>query len=189
MMKKILSVFLVLAIASVASAEAVWFEVDEADAKDHYAPSDIITINVYADFDVGSLYIGAIASNGGTAEATGDLHPMLNLLPDTGTIINEGGILISIVTGSINYMAPPAPALEILYSFEFHVPDVPESTYLIIDDYTDYGTTPPTYTSVSDPTGYMIIISDMTEAVIHVIPEPMTIVLLGLGGLFLRRRK
>jgi len=186
-MNKLLSIFLVLAMASVASATAVWFVVDEADVKDDYAPSTVITINVVADFDVAGLTIGAIASNYGTAEAVGAVHANLSDLVWPGNIVNTGGILITNVTGNMPLTGGPAPALEILYSFEFHVPDVPESTYIIIDDYTDYGAS--IYTYIAGPGSTPLYVTDMTEAVIHVIPEPMTILLLGLGGLFLRRRK
>jgi hypothetical protein len=189
MMKKILSLFLVLAMASVASAAAVWFEVDSADAKDHYEGSDVITINVLADFDIASFKIGAISSSDGTAEAIGGLHPNLNVVPYEGDIINTGGILILDIHGDAGYGAPPAYAYEVLYSFEFHVPyGLDPSTYIMIDDYTDTSAQPPIYTAIADPY-WMYYIEDVEPAVIHVIPEPMTILLLGLGGLFLRRRK
>lgn len=66
-----------------------------------------------------------------------------------------------------------------LMVFEFHVPDLPWSTIIFVD-----------------PIGLQLfdkfnapLPSDVIPLEIHVSPEPMTVALLGLGGLFLRRRK
>lgn len=197
-MKKILSVFLVLAMASVASAASVWFVVDPLDAKDHYTPSDIIKINVLADFEVRGFNVMAMVANDGTAENNAQedglgLHPNFLQEPEkNGTIMNtplDGGVLLIYdISGTVPYGAPLVPVEAVLYSFEFHVPYVDDSTWITIDDYTDNSALPPIYTTVFDAY-YVINISDIGPAMIHVIPEPITIVLLGLGALFLRRRK
>ena len=188
-MKNLLTILLVLAMASAASASAVWLEVDPQDAKDSYMPSDVITINVVADFAVAGLGIGAIGADGGTATAINGLHPnLMTLLPvSQGTIVNAGGILIKNIAGGAAPGQPSAPVGATLYSFEFHVPQVDESTIITIDDITDYTVSPPLSTAVNDQY-YAIYLSDVGALQIHV-PEPMTIALLGLGGLFLRRRR
>ncbi|MHC4645106.1 MAG: PEP-CTERM sorting domain-containing protein [Planctomycetota bacterium] len=190
MMKKFLSLILVLAIASVASAEVAWFEVDPADAKDSYVGSDVITINLMADFIVGSVSTN-IGSDGGTAEAVGLLHPQLRILTpfSDGTLVNAGGLLITGIGGGTPVGQPGVAVGEVLYSFEFHVPEgLDESTYITIDDVTDMSQQPPLSTAIAAP-DYSVYLTDAGETVIHVIPEPMTIALLGMGGLFLLRRR
>ena len=186
-MKNLLTILLVLAMASAASASAVWLEVDPQDAKDSYMPSDVITINVVADFVVGGLTTN-IGADGGTAQAVGTLHPNLKTaLFYEGDLINAGGVLISNISGGAMVGQPGVPISAVLYSFEFHVPQVDESTIITIDDITDFTTQPPMSTGVSS-TDYMTYLTDIGALEIHV-PEPMTIALLGLGGLFLRRRR
>ena len=188
----IMLVLLAMAVAANASTSSVWFEVDAQDAASGYLPSDIITINLVADFDVGSISL-SIGADGGAAEAVGTLHPGLSIgtVPYyAGTLYNDLGILIIGIGGGMATSESAIPAGQVLYSFEFHVPDVQESTTIIIDDVT--GTNPlggaPLGTAVADK-NYSIYLTDVGSLAIHVIPEPMTMSLLVLGGLFLRRRK
>ena len=181
-MKKLLVLILVLAFASAASATNAWFEVDpdDPDGADGYQYSDILTINVIADFDMGSFTIGSIDATAGTAEGLPTINPTMDLMRKFGTLTNSGGVLITgpVGAGILTLYFPPLPAGEIICSFEFHVPDVDPSTEITISD--------------SGFVSFLYLgeeVSDMTDLVIHVTPEPMTIALLGLGGLFLRRRK
>ena len=186
-MKKLLTILLVLAMASAASASAIWLEVDPQDAKDSYQYSDVITINVVADFAVAGMTTNIGADNG-TAQAVGTLHPnLMTGLNYAGDLVNAGGVLIKNIAGAAAFGAPAAPAGAVLYTFEFHVPDVEDSTYITIDDITDYTTSPPMSTTANS-SDFSVYLTDMGSVTIHV-PEPMTIALLGLGGLFLRRRR
>ena len=179
-MKKLLVLILLMAMASAASAASVWFEVDESEpqlAGGGYSSSQIITINVVADFEIGSFALD-IASNFGTAEGAGPVNPAFDLFAEVGEIVNSGGVLITGTRGGIlTYLYPPLEAGEIIYSFEFHVPHLPDSTLIVIDD---CGFVSFLYSGTD--------VTDVEALVIHT-PEPMTIALLGLGGLFLRRRK
>ena len=68
-----------------------------------------------------------------------------------------------------------------LFEFEFHVPEgTPYSTIIILDALAGGYNYQQAAPGAADGWPY---------AEIHVVPEPMTIALLGLGGLFLRRRK
>ena len=186
-MKKILSLILVLAIGSVASAGSAWLEVDPQDAAESYAGSSIITINLVADSDVTGIALSIGTDLGGTASDPRVLHPAMVTTPYLGNLVNAGGVLISGITGGTAYGAPGVPAGLVLYSFEFHVPDGLEpSTIITIDDITDYSASPPMYTMISFEDYTMD--SDVDGVEIHV-PEPATIALLGFGALSLLRRR
>ncbi len=192
-MKKILSLILVLAIGSVASAATVWLEVD-GGAADAYAPSTVITINLVSDSLVTGIGSLAIGSDGGTAQAPLALHLLITALPNTGVIHNSGGILIHTIAGTTGTALPPVTiaAGEAIYSFDFHVPELPDSTYITIADYTGASPVgPPLSTSISwydAGSGQLGSMTDVGELVIH-IPEPATIALLGIGALSLLRRR
>jgi len=191
-MKKLLIMLVLLTMTVAANAASVWFEVDAQDVADSYMPSDIITINLVADFDVFAAAL-SIGADGGSAEAVGTLHPNLATGQApwyAGTLYNDLDILIIGISGGAPFGAPLAPAGAVLYSFEFHVPDLPPSTIIVINDVTgpDPLGGPALATSIAGQYYYPVL-TDVLPVEIHIIPEPMTIALLGLGGLFLRRRK
>jgi hypothetical protein len=139
----------------------------------------------------GSATAGTVIGTGvevpaGSGNDAGTINPLFDLMPNAGLVVNSGGVLFTgAKSGIFTYFDPPAPAYTVMYSFEFHVPEVQASTEITIYDvaYKDYK-------------GYIggdlqqgLVFDDATDAVIHVTPEPMTIALLGIGGLFLRRRK
>jgi hypothetical protein len=178
-MKKLIMI-LVMMIATSAMAASV--SLTGYDAQRDYAPSDIILFQLTSDAPVGTLQITEITTdNGGTAQ-----NPHLGaaiadgFVQDPGTLVNEGGVLIKGVAGDggsgMLEVAPGDP----FYSFEFHVPEVPASTYITIEF--------PKTNNITDKY-YGQVRTSVPSVTIHVIPEPMTIALLGLGGLFLRRRK
>ena len=178
-MRKLLALVIVLAFVSTASAASVRFEVAPGTPTfgggGSYSFGQVITINLIADFAVQSFSV-SIAGNYGTAVAAGPVNADFVVFPNSGTM-NTGGNLITGATGAVAFGSPNVDAEEILYSFDYLVPHLPYSTNIVIDD-----------------VGFVSIlgggtsIDDVDAFVVHT-PEPMTIGLLGLGGLFLRRRK
>ena len=181
-MKKLLVLSVMLALASSASAALV-VDVD-VNGQDwdgsSVKPSDIITVTW--------IYEGAPA-NGGIS----NLDYQVNCAPDLLAFSSDpqGYVLantlevverpdsFSVIGGfSIMGLAPGD-----LFALEFHVPDVPPSTIIELD---------------ASSGGWLGVVDGVAVpgpddswpfAAIHVIPEPMTMTLLGLGGLGLLRRR
>ena len=195
MMKKFLVLGVVLALSSSAMAGLVGLRVEPGDVEPiSYDHSTTITIEVYASgfyidypYDtIGFMDIASIQSdNGGTASSP-SLHTDLlsGVGVSAGDIVNSGGILIENIGGYIDQgdIVGVYPFPAVLYAFELHIPELPNSTILTI---TMSGL-------VIKNLGYNDPVPGVTATntlEIHIIPEPMTIALLGLGGLFLRRRR
>ena len=170
-MKKLLVLMLVLGIASAANASlliSVDGVTDPPDSSITIAPSDWVTIDVESDGLTNSLtevYLSIIGPG--------------SLDISAGTVYGEPGVpiekLVDLGDGMyyIDLMltgGPPPPDIPegtVVDLIEFHCDDLGDVTLLL-------GSTP--------------MGSEFDSQVIHQ-PEPMTIALLGLGGLFLRRRK
>jgi hypothetical protein len=187
MMKKLMVLMMVLGAASAAMALPV-FQVDPTDYKDHYLPSDVITINLVDDGLVKGFAIDAINDNGlglQIGSAVGDTGVVASGFgyKQPGTP-NYDGMVMTFVAGE-DTEVPPVGVTGIIYSFEYHVPQVPDSTMITINAYGDDDIwLMPELTYVNGN-----VTGDFSPAVIHVgIPEPATMALLGLGGLLLRRR-
>jgi hypothetical protein len=180
MMKKFLVLMLVLGMTSSAWATVASFVVAPEDVKDHYAPSDSISIGVVADFYVGLFGINYVY--GEPTASSPYLHQLLNSgIVAPGDVINDGGVLVQAMMGQIagaNIEDGILPG-QVVWGFEYHVPQVPPSTWLTI---TASGV------DIADA-WYDQAVSSIVPLEIHVIPEPATIALMGLGGLLLRRRK
>jgi hypothetical protein len=182
-MKKLLIVYLFLSMTSAVLA-LPFFRVAPADAKDHYAPSDWITIQLVDNGEVTGFIFDAIRDN---VDGMADEPQIINIgfgLRKPGFLNYEGNLVSYVQAESTT--VPPTPVSGVLYSFEYHVPEVPFSQIIEIGTYADgdFYLMPEFY--YLDGSSY---IGHPTPVDFHVTPEPITLALLGLGALMLRRKK
>ncbi len=168
-MKKLLVVMLVLAMASVANAAlllSVNGTVDPPETEVWMTPSEWAVIDVYSDGQTQSdteVWL-TIVGPGEMDVTNGTVYGVVD--PEKLFEVDAGLIYIDLVIPG--QPEPPIPEGVVVDLMDFHCTG-PEDVILLL------GSAPGA--------------SDFDTQVIHQIPEPMTIVLLGLGGLMLRRRK
>lgn len=182
-MKKFLVLTLVLGMASLANA-TLSIVVDGADVEE-------ITIN-----ELDTIMIGVYEDTDGSANYTGQTQVLVALLTTD----------LASWTGVTEVYSPPAiiptssdvwtyygtgvdPTLDVYYgNFASGSP----TDYALAGIFGELELQCNAASDIDDVTVIMYSATDMSEldrVTIHQIPEPMTFALLGLGGLFLRRRK
>lgn len=180
-MKKVVALLLVLGFACVANASLVFQDEYQGKVTD-VEPSDVITLVVSANaggFGGPSglkIVIDQPVDNATPVTILGaGLDPTANF--NIGGPFAEGDTVFYGPPGG-GWTGFPAPTGEI-FEFSFHVPDLPPSTIITVDlvEGVNFGT-------LAAPGGE----DGMAFAQFHV-PEPLTLSLLGLGGLVLRRRR
>jgi len=182
-MKKFILLTIVLALVSSASATLTW-KVDGGDASAYVAvASDTVTLSLVDTGAATAITIGTFSDGGagGLMAVPATLNVKFTQGITTGYVGTDLGYdagTIAVITGAYD---APNTATGTLVSFSYTLPSVLPSSDIIFTagDITDYGYV----SSVSYTTG-----SASIPGMEITIPEPMTIALLGLGGLFLRRK-
>lgn len=175
-MKKLLIVLMVLAMTSVASADLVILINGAPYVDQEVKGSDIITVlwdePTAAD---GLMFTGGFNINVDHGDYEADSLDVYKAPAFGGFQVATVADGFDVSSPANTMWTPGAPDLPgAVFWYEFHVPyDLEPSSYIIIDTTGTYG-------------GVDYSQSDIT---LHVFPEPMTIALLGLGGLFLARRR
>lgn len=187
-MKKLLSVFLVLAVASMATASEVWIEPipegEPGSRSNPLYPSDEIDILVYTDTSlVGLNALLTITGGAGTGAIIDAIK-----VADAGSwgwdsafsfdpIFDELGQWADIAVGNFNGSPTGAVAY---YTFHCTGGEDPYDVILTLTPSTSRGGSADTSLATPNISGTITV---------YQIPEPATIALLGLGGLFLLRRR
>jgi hypothetical protein len=175
-MKKILVMLMVLGMASVASATIII----DTPVKE-VVPSEIIRIALHSVDEgvigINGAYLQEPPAQDGYGQNPGAVQ--WDTAGYEGYPVNDGTTLIAYLSGS-QTGTPPNAYLGDISWFDYHVPYLPESTYITIwfdGIVTGYDPATGGYDAQVEP------------LILHIIPEPMTIGLLGLGGLALLRRR
>ena len=191
-MKKLLVLMLVLGIATLASAGlqiSVGGVQEPIDSEIILAPSDTIELDIWTDADIGMFEAktwALLVADKLVGTITGGTSPVgyADPWPGDAATDNTAMVIPQPYTGKAGgYLAgmsdnPLAGA--VLYdSFIFHCEGEGDA---VIELWEMVNTA-----TLPDENYEMTTLLD--TVIIHQIPEPMTMALLGLGGLFLRRRK
>jgi len=180
-MKKLLTLFLVLGLSSMASALTVSLSLDGSTAMG-------TTMNVDVA-DLGDAISLSIISN-----ATDNYWTILKMnrtsLTEPATIIN--------VTKTANAGGQAAVddyTYASLYQYQLTAASTSIPTNVVAGKHFTFDLTPSTNLELDDTFDFWITVPNDNNfpaghtVTVTIVPEPMTILLLGIGGLFLRRRK
>jgi hypothetical protein len=168
-MKKLLAVLMVLSIATVANAALVITGVPTGPIN----ASDTVTIGLSSDGEnldptgaINSEGVYLIPNGPGSFDISNAVNTVTGSILDADWTEAVGDVFIDLSLSGVPI--PPIPAGDVVSGIVFHC-DGPGDVVLTV---------------VGDATGVT-----HATATINQIPEPITLGLLGIGGLFLRRRK
>jgi cyclic lactone autoinducer peptide len=176
MMKKLVSLLLVLAVTSVASASMVWIDQGDVPLEEKLWPSDTVVVPVYTDtallgLDCTLTLTGPATIVDALSKSTAAAYGW-----DSGFTYDPVLPGAAVEIGAGNFSGAPGP----LVGF-----------FLVHCD--GYGDVTATLTASTGYGGSMDITYGVPQIggqiIIPQMPEPMTIALLGLGGLVLLRRR
>jgi hypothetical protein len=179
MRKVLVSVFAVLVLFSV-SYGVTGFTVSGSTDAGTVNQGDTLSVAVISDAVSGGLSIFGVYDTGGAAGTVSSV--VLNAGYDWADFtnlgaINTGSALIATTTGKTGIMSPKISVGAHLLSFDYLVPNQ-------LGAWSIFGGTSQSTGAASNADG-----TALAPLTMNIVPEPMTVVLLGLGGLFLRRRK
>jgi hypothetical protein len=180
MMKKLLVLALVLSMATMANAALVL----SIDGPTELATGAVGVYTVsYAGGTILGSYVDIISDIGAQPFNIGNGVIITTNRDSSIDVVGINSLSGNYEVGILNDVAATNLGSP-LFSFEFTAPlTVPVGGYAHIS-LLDNGQLDLTWTQVVSPD-----LGDMPSVAVHITPEPITMTLLGLGGLFLRRRK
>jgi hypothetical protein len=148
-----------------------------------------IEIGMFADVPANTI-LATIVGGGHVADPAVVAQSLQNGIWGGGDVKGgANGVHLLNVSGNVNVDTPvPVEPGNPLFTFLVHI-DGEYSDIIIIDDLNGPNPFFPPTPPPSINTKLNAAVVDCPPIEIHVTPEPMTLALLGLGGLFLRRRK
>ena len=186
-MRKLLILTLVLGLTSVASAAlqiSVNGDQNPIDSTIYLTPSQEIMLDIWTDIDIPTGGAGegmwALTCNTGCATITGGDVVISNADWDIGIEQDAVG------SGVVGLPAGHNGVMGYIYCSGAAIPAGTIYDYIVFHCETDNG---PTVVSLVQLDDYMNVIAEWDTVTIHQVPEPASMLLLGLGGLLLRRRK
>jgi hypothetical protein len=178
-MKKMLALFIVLAMAASVSAVTVTYDItvnDQPYTGQDVQGSDIIHVQWMAAPEDLMGGFGAIVIDIDHGDyVANSFSQQAGFIMSTMGVVSPVGDGFQVTGGNTGFNLAPDQVNGVI-AWDFHVPmDLEPSTLITIAPIAG--------------TFNLVPAAQLPSVTLHVIPEPMTIALLGLGGLFLRRRK
>jgi len=179
-MKNLFVILAVLAMITFASAASVSLVPSSASV----LSGTTITVSLIADTDITALTIDGIGDDADNDQCMGNLTmaAILTGARGLGDVVNSGSALVEWISGTVGGTGQKVNAGDVIWSMDYKViGNVGDTINIMALSGGDYES--PNIVFYDNTTTGTI-----GQAEITITPEPMTIALLGLGGLFLRRK-
>ncbi len=179
-MKKMIAILVLCAFVSVSSAAIMFQAPTEVQA------GETFTINLIADAATTTISINALALSGHAAFSGNAVNAALVNGLNNGLVAaaNTGNVILTTIGGS---MTGELSAGTVLFSIQVRAGDA--GSVIVIDDYVGSRTAIGLVSGPNFATRWNTVSTPLEAFSVNVVPEPMTMALLGLGGLFIRRRR
>jgi len=184
-MKKLFVILAVLALASASFAATMALTVKSSDAKTKYDIGDTIHIEILAPGVGCQFYVDAIRDDAGnSATISGSVAGLAWSSSSSGHSSETPGTTLWDYAYGYLPVGSTFASGTLLMTYTYTIPNVVQDTITIsawIDEGNGYN--PPKWQDSG-----LNYINGLDSVELNLVPEPMTIALLGLGGLFLRRK-